>query len=60
MTRSGPSAKGERETKVPVSNFRCNNAEVLREVALAGGEICLLPDWLADDDIEASGWRAVR
>lgn len=44
--------QGEHETKVPVNgHFRCNNAEVLREVTLAGGGIGLLPDWLADDDI---------
>lgn len=28
-----------------------NNAEVLREVALAGGGVALLPDWLVNDDI---------
>ncbi|WER47683.1 LysR substrate-binding domain-containing protein [Cupriavidus sp. WKF15] len=43
------------ETKVPVSgHFRSNNAEVLRDVALAGAGIGLLPDWLVDHDI-ASG-----
>ncbi len=32
-------------------HFKSNNAEVLREVALAGGGVALLPDWLVDDDI---------
>jgi DNA-binding transcriptional LysR family regulator len=41
------------ETTVPVNgHFRSNNAEVLREIALAGGGIGLLPDWLVDDDID--------
>ena len=40
------------ETRVPVEGrFKSNNAEVLREVALAGGGVALLPDWLVDDDI---------
>ncbi|TDF60125.1 LysR family transcriptional regulator [Cupriavidus sp. L7L] len=46
--------QGDNETKVPVSgHFRCNNAEVLRDIALAGGGIGLLPDWLVDDEIES-------
>ncbi len=46
--------QGDSETKVPVSgHFRSNNAEVLRDVALAGGGVCLLPDWLVDDDIDS-------
>jgi len=45
--------QGDSETKVPVSgHFRSNNAEVLRDIALAGGGIGLLPDWLVDDDID--------
>lgn len=40
------------ETRVPVEGrFKSNNAEVLREVALAGGGVALLPDWLVSDDI---------
>lgn len=40
------------ETRVPVEGrFKSNNAEVLREVAMAGGGVALLPDWLVDDDI---------
>lgn len=46
--------QGESETRVPVSgHFRSNNAEVLRDIALAGGGIGLLPDWLVDDDIDS-------
>lgn len=44
--------QGDSEAKVPVNGpFRSNNAEVLREVALEGGGIGLLPDWLVDGDI---------
>ncbi|XYI44594.1 HTH-type transcriptional regulator DmlR [Cupriavidus necator] len=51
---------GDSETKVPVSgHFRSNNAEILREVALAGGGIGLLPDWLVDDDIAAGQLTAL-
>ncbi|TWC60140.1 DNA-binding transcriptional LysR family regulator [Pseudomonas sp. SJZ080] len=40
------------EARVPVEGrFKSNNAEVLREVALAGGGVALLPDWLVSDDI---------
>lgn len=46
--------KGEEELRIPVEGrFKSNNIEVLRDVALAGGGICLLPDWLADDDIRS-------
>lgn len=42
------------EARVPVDGpFKSNNAEVLREVVLAGGGIALLPDWLVDDDIRS-------
>ncbi|PXW28289.1 LysR substrate binding domain-containing protein [Paraburkholderia caballeronis] len=40
-------------TKVAVSGrIKSNNTEVLREVALDGSGIALLPDWLVDKDIE--------
>lgn len=43
------------ETRVPVNgHFRSNNVEVLHDIALAGGGIGLLPDWLVDADV-ASG-----
>ncbi len=42
------------ELNVPVNgHFRSNNIEVLRDMALAGGGIGLLPDWLVDADIAA-------
>lgn len=42
------------EVQVPVSGrFRSNNAEVLRELALADGGIGLLPDWMVDEDVQA-------
>lgn len=42
------------ETRVSVNGrFKSNNAEVLRELALAGTGIALLPDWLIDQDIDA-------
>lgn len=45
--------KGQ-EIRVPVNGpFRSNNAEVLREVVLAGSGVALLADWLVDDDIES-------
>jgi DNA-binding transcriptional LysR family regulator len=44
--------KDGEETRVPIEGrFKSNNAEVLREVALAGGGVALLPDWLVNDDI---------
>lgn len=44
----------EGEVRVPVrGRMRSNNIEVLREVALAGSAVALLPDWLVDDDIAA-------
>jgi DNA-binding transcriptional LysR family regulator len=40
------------ETRVPIEGrFKSNNAEVLREIVLAGGGVALLPDWLVNDDI---------
>ncbi|NVZ37601.1 LysR family transcriptional regulator [Pseudomonas sp. 21615526] len=42
------------EVRVSVDGrFKSNNAEVLREVALAGGGVALLPDWLVSEDIES-------
>lgn len=46
--------KDGEETRVPIEGrFKSNNAEVLREVVLAGGGVALLPDWLVDDDIDS-------
>ncbi len=42
------------EVQVPIpGNFKSNNAEVLRELALAEGGIALLPDWLVSEDIQS-------
>ncbi|MCU9947664.1 LysR family transcriptional regulator [Pseudomonas sp. PDM13] len=42
------------EVRVPVrGRMRSNNVEVLRDVALAGSAVALLPDWLVDADIAA-------
>lgn len=42
------------ELRVPVEGqFKSNNAEVLREVVLAGCGVALLPDWLVNDDIDS-------
>jgi DNA-binding transcriptional LysR family regulator len=42
------------EVQVPIpGNFKSNNAEVLRELALADGGIALLPDWLVGEDIQS-------
>ncbi|MGH8789533.1 MAG: LysR family transcriptional regulator [Cupriavidus necator] len=52
--------QGNNETTVPVSGrFRSNNAEVLRDIALAGGGVGLLPDWLVDDDIDSGRLTAL-
>lgn len=41
------------EVRVPVrGRFKSNNAEVLRELVLAGSGVALLPDWLVGQDIE--------
>lgn len=49
-----------KEVRVPVDGrFKSNNAEVLREVALAGGGVALLPDWLVNDDIESGSLTAL-
>jgi DNA-binding transcriptional LysR family regulator len=46
-----PSAEGERIT-VPVSgNFAANNSEALREAALTGAGIALLPDFSAQAEL---------
>lgn len=40
------------DIRVPVrGRFKSNNAEVLRELVLAGSGIALLPDWLVGEDI---------
>lgn len=45
---------------VPVNgHFRSNNIEVLRDMALAGGGLALLPDWLVDGDIAAGRLRVL-
>lgn len=42
------------EVQVSVSGrLRSNNAEVLRELALADSGIGLLPDWMVDEDVQA-------
>jgi len=42
------------ELRVPVEGqFKSSNAEVLREVVLAGGGVALLPDWLVNDDVDS-------
>jgi DNA-binding transcriptional LysR family regulator len=47
----GPSAAGERIT-VPVSgNFAANNSEALREAALTGAGIALMPDFSAQAEL---------
>lgn len=52
--------QGDSETTVPVGGrFRSNNAEVLREIALAGAGVGLLPDWLVDDDIDTGRLTAL-
>lgn len=51
--------KGQ-ETRVPVDGqFKSNNAEVLRDVVLAGSGVALLPDWLVDDDIDSGRLTAL-
>ena len=53
---SGPS--GEQE--VPIrGNLRANNSELLREAAIGGSELILMPTWLVGADIEAGRLRAV-
>lgn len=48
------------ETRVPIEGrFKSNNAEVLREVALAGGGVALLPDWLVNEDIGSGDLTSV-
>jgi len=52
--------QGDRETSVPVNgHFRSNNAEVLHDIALAGGGIGLLPDWLVDADVTSGRLTAL-
>lgn len=52
--------RGTEEVQVPVPGaFKSNNAEVLRELALADAGIALLPDWLVDDDIQSGRLTAL-
>lgn len=52
--------RGTEEIQVPVpGTFKSNNAEVLRELALADGGIALLPDWLVDEDIQSGRLTAI-
>ncbi|MBB3102217.1 LysR family transcriptional regulator [Azomonas macrocytogenes] len=42
------------EVRVPIhGRVKSNNVEVLREVALAGLGVALLPDWIVEEDIAA-------
>ena len=51
---------GETLTKVAVTGpFKSNNAEVLRDVALAGRGVALLPDWLVGEDVAAGQLTAL-
>jgi len=44
----------QRTTQVVVTGrLKSNHSEVLREAALDGAGIALLPDWLVDTDLEA-------
>jgi len=52
---AGDGSEGGEPISVPVSGpYRSNNIEVLRDMALAGGGVALLPDWLVDADIAAA------
>jgi DNA-binding transcriptional LysR family regulator len=49
-----------KETRVPIDGrFKSNNAEILREVALVGGGVALLPDWLVNIDIDSGHLTAL-
>ena len=56
---------GEREARVRVNIiFRCNALHALRELAIQGAAIALLPDWLVTDELKRrrlrpvlNGWR---
>ncbi|AQY67389.1 LysR family transcriptional regulator [Pseudomonas veronii] len=48
------------ELRVPVEGqFKSNNAEVLREVVLAGCGVAQLPDWLVNDDVDSGRLTAL-
>lgn len=52
--------EGTSLTKVAVTgSFKSNNSEVLRDVALAGMGIALLPDWLIGEDVVAGHLTAL-
>ena len=53
---AGPS--GEEEVRVG-GNLRADNSEVLREAAIGGSGLILMPTWLVGNDIEAGRLRAV-
>ena len=40
-------------------NLRADNSEVLREAAIGGSGLILMPTWLVGNDIEAGRLRAV-
>lgn len=55
-----PGAEAGEPISVPVNGpFRSNNIEVLRDMALAGSGVALLPDWLVDADIAAGRLTAL-
>jgi len=52
--------RSKEEQKVPIDGrFKSNNAEVLREVALAAGGVALLPDWLVNEDVSSGRLTAL-
>jgi DNA-binding transcriptional LysR family regulator len=51
---------GEREARVRVSvAFRSNALHAIRELAIAGAGVALLPDWLVGDDVRSGALRRV-
>jgi DNA-binding transcriptional LysR family regulator len=53
-------ARGQKRQEVRVrGTFRCNNVYALRDAALAGLGLALLPDWLVESDIAAGTLRRV-
>ncbi|MFL9992716.1 LysR substrate-binding domain-containing protein [Paraburkholderia sediminicola] len=47
-------SRGKEESRVPVTGrLKANNSEVLREAALDGMGIALLPDWLVASDVQS-------
>lgn len=53
---AGPSGETEVAVKGPL---RANNSEMLREAAIGGSGLILMPTWLVGGDIEAGRLRAV-